>query len=140
MRKFQGQPWVAKKAEGGVPSQMPGPYRNALAQIAAGEPMGIPINQSKARQMQPSVSPRMMGSGDSGGAMAAVSQAIPALMRLLKSKTAPATQRKKGGGQVVKGKTKNTATPQIPKGTPNKTGMKTTPAYKKGGSMKMKGC
>lgn len=120
---------------------MKGPYRNALAQIAAGEPMGIPINTARARQQMPSqVSPRMMCSGDSGGAMAAATQTIPALMRLLKSKTAPATQRKKGGGQVVKGKTKNTATPQIPKGTPNKTGMKTTPAYKKGGSMKMKGC
>lgn len=119
---------------------MAGPYRNALAQIATGESTGIPINISKARQqMQAPLPARVMG-GDSGGAMAAATQAIPALMRLLKSKTASATQRKKGGGQVVKGKTKNTATPQIPKGTPNKTGMKTTPAYKKGGSMKMKGC
>lgn len=140
MRTFQGKPWsTTKKASGGVvPRDMAGPYRNASMDTAVA-PMLIPTSGSRPRPIQAIPTQRLIAqSGQSGDAAGAVSQVLPALMGLLNQKGKSTTQRKKGGGPVVKGKTQNTKVPQIPKGTPNKTGCKTTPAFSKGG--KMKGC
>jgi len=68
-----------------------------------------------------------------GIAASAIASMVPMLIEKFAKKGA---QGKKGGGPVVKGKTKNEKMPQIPKGTPKKGPAK----YKSGGKMKMKGC
>lgn len=107
---------------------MPGETAGIPDQIAAKRGLAGLKGGDLAQMLLQGGAGALMGASGSGAGLgaAALLSAAQILGQALKKKK-PATQGKKGGGPVVKGKNMNTKTPQIPAGTPNKTGMKTAP-------------
>lgn len=141
-RQFEGVP---RKAAGGnaaaeSASRIIGGQRLLNNEAKAMTPPfagGIPMpakRNTKSDILQGLAIGGLSGLGGPQGILgAAIAQIVPMLVDRMKNRSA--TQSKKGGGPVVKGKTKNEKMPQIPKGTPKKAPAK----YKSGGKMK-KGC